>query len=185
MRSYISTHVLDLLQADARLLAAGNAWAAGFAGVRRIKGGDVPRAGCVNLFDHVYSPNTGSRRPAIYLGTAGYASSDRLEFASVSSQRNEFRLLTLPLIVCAQANGTEAAEQQRDQLAGNVRTILLDHLVESGYWYALEVPGDTGGGAARILATASATGQATEGLAEAMVPVPLAIRYTFRSGSPA
>jgi hypothetical protein len=181
----IETHVFDLLQADARLSAGGNAYQDGWPGVRRPDSGDAAAAGCVNLFDRPFEPDAGTHRPAVYLGTRAMEADDRLEFETIASSRIEFRILTLPLIVAVQAATMNQARKQRNQLCSNIKAIFFDHFSEAGYWYALMLPGQAGGGMAKEYVWVSGAGGGSQGVAEAMAAVPLVIRYSWKGGSPA
>ncbi|MDE2127925.1 MAG: hypothetical protein KGJ62_15195 [Armatimonadetes bacterium] len=180
----ITTHLFDLLEADAQLIAGGSAWPAGFAGVRRIANGDAATAGCVNLFDHVEDADSNTARPAIYCGAKALELEDRLESWSQSSPvgRTEYRLLTIPLMLVCAASGYLDAKRQRNQLLANVRSIMMAHMVEPGYWFEQTAPGAAAGGDSREVLTSSAAGG---GAAESGAAYPLVIRYSIRADSPA
>ena len=178
----ITTHVFDLLETDPRLIAGGSAWAEGFAGVRRIANGDAAAAGCVNLFDHVEDDDANTARPAIYCGAKSLELEDRLESWSLSGSaaRTEYRLLTVPLMLVCTGSGYLIAKRQRNQLLANVRSIMMDHLVEPGYWFEQMAPGAAAGGDAREALNSSAAGgsEARSGAA-----YPLVVRYSLSAGS--
>lgn len=184
MLDTIIEHVLDLLQADDRLIRGGNAWADGFLGVKRItpygdSDGDEAAADYVNLFDTPLAPDSADARPAIYCGTQANEATDRLDFPSVSGVRVEYRVLTLPLVLVVRGATRAQARHKRNQLRANVLYILLDHLVETGYWYEQTVPGQAGGGDARQSQWESATGGAAQGVIEAGCIIPVQLRYSF------
>lgn len=183
MLDLIETHVLDLLQGDSRLIAGGNAWSAGFSGALRPANGDTPAAGFVNLFDHVYQANADSFRPGIYLGQHTEEASDSLDFAAICAAQIDYRVITIPLLIAAMATRPLDAKRQRNQLFANVTTILLDHRVEAGYWYLLELPGQSGGTSERVWA--SATGAGSQGIAEAHAVLPVVVRYALTPTSSA
>jgi hypothetical protein len=191
MYDALVTHLLDVLAADSRLYAAGNAYAPNglnanaWAGVKRPDNGtDSPAAGYINLFDSTAEPDAMDTRPAIYVGTRGVETVGRTEFFTMSAGpgRTNYEQLTIPLFIEAQAPTKHAARSQRNQLLGNVRRILLDHsAAESGFWWQLEMPGDVAGGA-RQIGQISGTG-GTTGSAQANVVLPVVIHYSFNRNS--
>jgi hypothetical protein len=194
-------HVLDILAADSRLLQGGTAYNPGggaidattfvsatpaWAGVKRpANGADQPASGYVNVFESSHEPSGGGHRPAIYVGSRQMGSRDRIVQATVSGGAyREIRVLILPLIVAAQAAAKQQAEAQREQLLWNMQMILMDHVIEAGYWHECIIPGESGGGSATETTWTSATGAAPQGVAEAMGALPLEIRYTRGKNSP-
>lgn len=195
MLDHISTHLLDVLQADARLIQGGSAYdphrpEPAWRGVKRPANGDTPLPGWINLFDGPYEDSGTDHRPAIYLGMEALQATDREDFPAINSaggaRRVEYRALLLPLIVAvAMPNVTKwQAAKARSQLRNNIERILLDHCVESGFWYELRRPGQSGGGMAIERAWTSAS-QQPGGVSKAMCSLPLLIRYSFSRNSPA
>ncbi len=180
----ISQKVLDLLQADPQLTRGGTAYAAGWPlGVTREENGDTPAAGKVNLFDKAFDPDSGATRPAIYVGTRGMEAGDALDFPTCSAgNRVEYRILTVPLIVAVQGATKHQARQMRNQLRFNVKQILLRHLLADGYWYELTMPG-VGGMPNRVWT--SATGGASQQVAEGMGTITVQCRYSFNASADA
>lgn len=181
MLDLISTHLLDMLQADARTYAAGTAWPAGFSGTTRPDAGVTPVAGFVNLFDGSFEQAGYDHRPAVYLGMPGDECTDRLDELAVASGRLELRTLLISLVIAAQAADKRSARQQRDQLRANVRTVLASHLTESGFWYEL-LWGASGGQAEERLWD-SAEGGGAQRSASAICTAPLQVRYVWQPGS--
>lgn len=180
----ISQHILDILEADARLIAGGNAYAAGWTGTSREENDETPAAGLVNLFDKSHDPDGDGHRPAIYVGTRGLEASDALDFPTCSQGgRTEFRVMLIPLILCVQATTKRGARQQRNQLRHNVKAILLDNILADGHWYELTMPGQAGSGPAseRVWTTATGGQQVAEGVAT----VPVQVRYSWSTTSDA
>jgi hypothetical protein len=192
MQEAILTHLLDILAGDARLILGGNAYGTAnvnaWLGVKRPDNGtDSPAAGWVNLFDETAEPDSLNTRPAIYVGTRGMETHDGLDFVTMSSGvgRTEYRALTIPLVIAAQATTKKKARAQRNQLVGNVRRILLGHVVETGYWWQMEMPGDVTGGARQVSQTTGVggTGTVATGSAEAIQTLPITIHYSFNINS--
>jgi hypothetical protein len=182
----IRDHVLDVLQADARIYRGhASGWSAGFAGVKRIEDGVDAVEGYVNLFDVPYEPSSTDQRPAVYCGSGEVDCTDECETEGISSVRQEFRVIKLPLVVVAHAATRKDARKQRSQIRANIMYILLEHCIESGYWYELTIPGNQGGGDARQVNKSSATGGSSRSIAEAKAVIPLMIRYTFVQGGEA
>lgn len=175
----ICQKILDILEADSRLLAGGNAFAAGWTTVTREENGDTPAEGSINLFDKPYYDDAGSRRPAIYIGTRTIEATDALDFQTHSSgARLEYRILTIPLVIACQAPMLREARQQRNQLRRNVKVILLEQIVQSGYWYELFLPGGSGGATSERVWT-STTGAGSQQVAEGLAMLPVQCRYSW------
>jgi hypothetical protein len=191
MLERIQSHILDLLQGDGRLWQGGNAYAAGWAGVRRPDNGvDVASPGYVNLYDASMEPSGVGHLPAVYLGMKALEATDDLDFPTCSAlfRRVEYRRILAPLVIVAQAQGRGAkvaARGQRNQLRGNVINVLFDHLIEPGFWYEATFPGARGGGLAVERAWVSATGQGDQSEAIAIATLPLLVRYSRGANAPA
>lgn len=191
MLERIQGHILDLLQGDARLWQGGNAFAAGWAGVKRPDNGvDTATAGYVNLYDASMEPSGVGHLPGIYLGLKALEATDDLDFltCSAANRHVEYRRLIVPLVIVAQAQGhgaKPAARGQRNQLRGNLLNILFDHRIEPGFWYEATFPGALGGGPAVERAWVSATGQGAQSAAVAFSTLPLLVRYSRGSNAPA
>jgi hypothetical protein len=182
----IRDHVLDILQADSRIYRGhASGWATGFTGVKRIEEGVDAEAGYVNLFDVPYEPSSSDQRPAVYCGSNEIDCTDECEEQGISSVRQEFRIVKLPLVVVAQAANRKDARKQRSQIRANIMYILLEHCIEQDHWYELSVPGNRGGGDMRQVNRSSATGGTPRSIAEARAVIPLEIRYTFVQGGTA
>lgn len=140
----ISQKIMDILEADSRLLLGGNAYATGWSAVTREDNGDTPAAGSVNLFDRAYDPDATTHRPAVYVGTKEMEADDRLDYETHhAGNRLQYRIVTIPLVLAVAANGTKrAARAQRNQLRHNIMVILLDNYLANGYWYLLDAAGD-------------------------------------------
>jgi len=179
----ICDKVLDILQADASLYAGGNAYGAGWTGVLRPDVSGSPAAGYINLFDKPYDDDGSKHRPAVYVGTRAMEATDSLDFpVQTSGGRVEYRVLVVPLIVAVQAADKFSARKQRNQLRHNIKQILLQQIVVSGYWYELTIPGNAGGGALSERVWLSATGANNQQVAEAIAAIPLQIRYSWFVG---
>jgi len=195
MLDTISTHLLDILQADPRLIQNGNAYTApattAWKGTRRPDNGtDAAAAGYVNLFDSPFEKAPFTHRPAIYLGDEVMDAMDKLIRPAINSsngRRIEYRCLLIPLVVvvAVQGGNKAAAAHQRNQLRSNIKLILLDHLSEPGYWYKQTVPGLSGGGIAIERVSATATGAGGQDIAEGMCRIPVEIEYSYSNTSPA
>lgn len=172
-------HVFDLLAADARLYRSGPAWGTPWLGVKRIENGDKPAQNYVNLFDDVAEADSTDFRPAVYAGMPGMEATDALDFPYIDGYYAESRVATLPLVIIANGTTKKAARQQRDQLLSNIRYILLEHPVETGYWWAMETGGP---GQEKMLLRMSATGGGAQGTATAQVVLPVCIKYSFQRG---
>ena len=194
MQDLITRHLMDVLAGDSRLLASGNAYNPNggtnpaWPGYVYPDRTDVATAGYVNLFDEPAEPDSGQARPAIYPGTRGIESYDRMEFPTIGgpSGYTEYRVLSIPIFIAVQAQTKVAARSQRNQLAGNVRRILLSHIgSESGYWWALEMTGDVVGGIRQVsqVSGVGGFGLVDTGGAEASITIPVSIHYSFNSGS--
>lgn len=179
----ISDKILDILQSDSRLYAGGNAYAAGWTGVLRPDADNVSaQAGYVNLFDKPHDDDANTHRPAVYLGSKAMEASDSLDFVTQNGNRVEYRILIIPLFVCAMAGDKFAARKQRNQLRNNIKQILFSQVVLDGYWYELTIPGQSGGGMLSERVWTSGTGGASQQVAEAMAVVPVQVRYSYSVG---
>lgn len=180
----ISEHILDLLEADSRLIQGGNSFADGWPGVMRESEGDTSQLGFVNLFDKCYDQDGTKHRAAIYVGTHGWEATDSEDFPTCSSgARIEYRALLIPLIICCMAPSKRESRQQRNQLRFNVKQILLSNVLADGYWYELTVPGQSGGGAAREAVWTTASGGGSQQMAESIGTVPVRVRYSWSASS--
>lgn len=181
MLDLIETHIMDLLAASATLYAGGTAYAAGWSGVKRPDNGtDVATAGYVNVYDGAFEPAGQDHRPAIYLGSEKMEASDSLDFAvCASGQYQEYRKAIVPLVVVAQAASKLAARRQRNQLRYNVELIMMSHIMESGYWWQLERPGQSGGGMALEHSWMNAQGSGAQMVVTAFVSVPYVLHYLW------
>jgi len=180
MLESISDKVIDILYADSRLYAGGTAYAAGWTGVRRIDAGDVAAEGYVNLFDTPYDNDSTAARPGVYLGMRNQELQEMEDFPTISAIRIQHNILTVPLVIVAQSASRLTARKQRNQLRNNIKKILFDHLLETGYWYELTVRSRGSGslGDRMWITSAGGGGQA---VAEAMAVLPVQIRYTWNS----
>ncbi len=181
----IQQHVLDILQADSRLIQSGTIQTTAWSGVTREKNGDTPKAGWVNLFDRTFEPTSSDHRPGVYLGMKAMQATDTLYKVCAdggSGSRMQMRQLTLPLIIAVQGAGSTAIYQaynQRAQLMANIWQILYGHLVESGYWWQMDMPGAQGGPLAQIRTWESTTAQGNQAQASAFAAFPCVIQYTY------
>lgn len=178
----ISQKIMDVLEADSRLLLGGNAYAAGWTATTREENGGVPVAGKINLFDKSYDADATTHRPAIYVGSRAVEAVDSLDYETCSSAGHiEYRVLILPLIVCCMAATKRIAAQQRNQLRRNIKIILLGSIVQGGYWYDLSVPGRLGGGALNEHVNTTASGGNNQQVSEAIAVIPVQVRYSFNA----
>lgn len=174
----ISTKLLDILAADARLYAGGNAYPAGWPGVKR---NDAAVANYVNLFDKSYDLDGTGHRPAVYVGTRAVEATDSLDFPVISAGgRIEYRVLLIPLVVCVQGATKSDIRKQRNQLRRNIKVILLEHIVASGYWYEMTMPGGNAGMSSERVWTTGSGGNAQQ-VAEGMAAIPCQVRYSWNS----
>lgn len=179
----ISTKILDILQADPRLHAGGNAYPAGWPGVRRADADNDASEGYINLFDKAHDPDGKGHRPAIYVGTRAMEATDEIEFDTISSGGlTEYRVMLVPLILCVLADTKVDARRQRNQLRRNVKAILQEQIVQSGFWYKLRMPGGSGGVAAERVWTTASGGAPITQVAEAMATVTCRVSYSWNSG---
>lgn len=179
MLDTVITHVLDVLVADPRLIRGGPTWPLGFNGVTRIANGDEAQQDCVNIFDVPFLQDSDDARPGVYAGYTNEEATDELDFPSVTNNRIEYRTITLPLVVVARGATRLEASKKRKQLRANILYILLDHPIESGYWYFQNVPGS---GGTKQRNWTYATGGGVTGLVESGCVIPVVLRYSFSQG---
>lgn len=141
MQETILSHIMDLLQADPDIYAAGTSWATPFNGVTRESAGDTPVLGAVNLYDSPYVPGSVGARPGVYCGTTGEEFRDQREEPSVGS--TQFRILRVPLVVAVLDPKGYVARKKRHQLRFNVCKVLYKHQIENGFWYYCWEESDT------------------------------------------
>lgn len=178
----ISTKILDILEADSRLYAGGNAYATGWPGVKRADEDGDAAQGYVNLFDKAHDPDGQAHRPAIYLGTRAMEATDEIEFDTISSGGLvELRVMLVPLIICVLGDTKVDARRQRNQLRRNVKAILQEQIVVSGFWYQLRMPGGSGGVAAERVWTTATGGSPGQQVAEGMASVVCRVSYSWNS----
>lgn len=178
----IRNHLVDIIAADARIYRSGNSYATAFLGVKRPEAGDTPAANFVNLFDGTYEPDGDDARPAIYCGVASNDCTDELDFNVCSGGRVEFRIVKVPLVIVAHAQTKRVARQMRSQLRANLVYILMDHFIEAGYWWQMNVPGNQGGGDVRQVNSLSETGGNNQGVVVAHAIVPVVAHYSIMAG---
>lgn len=179
----ISKRILDILQGDARLIAGGTIYTAGWSGTTRQKQGDTPQQGAVNLFDRTFEPKGSYSMPGIFLGMKALQAIDTLWQVTVAGlNRTHLRKMTLPLTIVTQGigpTGIYAADDQRWQLAANVRAILFDHLLDNGNWYQLDLPGNQAGAQALIRYWESTDGQGDQAQTTAFAVLPFVVSYSW------
>lgn len=172
---------MDILQADARLLLGGNAYAAGWTAVTREENGIASAAGSVNLFDKAYDPDGTAHRPGVYVGTRELEAVDELDFPTCNAGgRVEYRMLTIPLVIAVQAADKLSARKQRNQLRHNIKVILLGNILQSGYWYELTTDGRT---SIKDRVSTTASGGGTTQVAEAMGWLAVQVRYSWSASA--
>lgn len=175
----ISDKILDILQADARLYAGGNAYGPGWTGVKRPDVSGTAAEGYVNLFDKPHDEDAGAKRPAVYVGSKGIEASDVEEYEVQSKDGHiEARLLTIPLVICVQAQNKFDARKRRNQLRQNIKSILAGFRLVDGFWYWLEMKGAAGGPMMDRVSTSS-SGSGDQQVSEGVGVVPLSIHYTW------
>lgn len=157
----IQTHVLDILQTGLTSLGLD---------VRRPadNGSDTVADGAVNLFDHARDEQPFC--PAVFLGEKGLEAEDDEDFEAINSVRVQFRVLRQPLVIIASGVNLRAAKLARGQLVNKILAVLLQHPVESGYWYDLEL------GKEKLKQAATEGGG--QGKTEATATLMLLIRYS-------
>jgi hypothetical protein len=177
----ISAKILDLLAASATTYAGGNAYAAGWTGVKRPDTtSDDAAAGYVNLFDKSHDPDGDKHRPAIYLGSLALEADDDREFDLQSGSGGfELRIAHIPLVICVQATTKTLAKQHRNQLRNNVRKVLFASRVLSNYWYCMETAVGSGQKQNKIWTTA--TGAGDQQVAEGMGVIWCSVQYSWNS----
>lgn len=175
----ISDKILDILQADIRLFAGGNAYASGWTGVKRPDVSGSAAAGYVNLFDKPHDDDANTHRPAVYVGGKGLEATDDLDYVVQNGNRIEYRVMSIPLFICAMASDKFAARKQRNQLRNNIKQILFEQVVLSGYWYEFTMSGVRN---VPDRVWTSATGGASQQVAESMGIIPCNIRYSYSVG---
>lgn len=176
----ITEHLFDLLAADSRLVQSGTSWGSAFGGVTREMHGDAPKAGFVNLFDRPFVKDSTEARPAVYMGEEGFELSLEEESPAISSGRRvAYMLLKMILVVVADDPSLYNARKMRNQLLHNVQMILMDHRVETNYWYDLEFQGNRAGGDMRIAGNLSSTGSPIDGNAEGVMRFPVMVRFSL------
>jgi hypothetical protein len=181
----ICSKLFDLLAASPTLYAGGSAFGTAWLGVKREPPDGAARAGWVNLYDKPYEIDGGGHRPGVYLGMKAFEVDDRQDFPVVSSSGHiDYRIMTVPIVICVQAADKNTARKQRNQLRNNIRKILFPNLVVSGYWYNLTMPGSTGSGIPERVWT-TATGGGDQQVAEAVCGLPVVLQYSWNASADA
>ena len=136
----IQNKILSILASSSSLYAGGNAYATGWTGTKLVYSGDSAIDGYVNL--HKSREKSEGARPAIYLGARGIKLSDKQTTQAVNSVGVQYRQMRIPLvIVCKALNTTRpttTAESMAEQLANNVRSILMQNRVQTE-WICLKI----------------------------------------------
>lgn len=179
MFTIICDHLFSVLAADNTLYQGGNEFAAGFGATKREMTGDTPTKDCLNLFDAPYMRDSLNARPAIYRGDSAYELTDEEAFPVASlGRRVSHRILKIPLVLIAADQNKYHALAKRNQLVANMARVLSGHLVETGFWYDLDYPGNRGGGDLRIMTWLSGSGTGSTGIYEACARYPVRISYS-------
>ena len=182
-----------LYAAPVALCAGGNAWASGWGGVTREKtntvvsslgvnmpAGLVPQKNYINLFDRPYNKESDQARPAVYFGVSDNELTDEEDFAVLSGgvkRHVEYRIMTIPLYVCAAANDFYSARKQRSQLFNNIKMI-LSPAVTGQYWYQLTIS-SKGLGGGRSAVGVSSPNSGAQTTVEAHVNAAISVRYKY------
>ena len=182
-----------LYNAPAMLCAGGNSWSNGWTGLTRekynlvtdnvgnvIANAPVPQKNLINLFDRPYNIESDQARPAVYLGVSDNELTDEEDFAVMSggpARRVEYRVMTIPLYICAAAPDFYSARRQRSQLVNNIKTILAP-AVTGPYWWQLTISskGSSGG---RTVVTVSSPNGGTQTVTEATANMSVRVAYKY------
>lgn len=137
----------------------------------------------INLFDCPYTRDSDQARPGIYIGHPGIQYTEEPLFTAISSNGAqavlvEYKSLKVPMMIVTIHNNKYTAIDQRDQIVFNVKQILMTHLIDN-LWYELRLPGRPGGGDLVEREWVSGTGQAGQGVHEAMTLLPIAVSFQW------
>ena len=195
MIELIPDAIMGLLYAvPTTLCMGGNAYGPGWVGVTRektntvvtnlgvnVSSGLVPQKDFINLFDRPYNIESDKARPAVYFGVSDQELTDEEDFRVMSGggpgKHVEYRIMTIPLYICAVAVDFYTARKQRSQLFNNIRTILAP-VTNGPYWYELTVSSKGAGGGRNVVGVSSPN-SGTQTVVEAYVTAAISVRYKY------